>query len=214
MKDMYLRNQKLQSFKQDLADKYKNDLLQRELKECTFKPKKISKFHLDNGETFEQRQEKWKLAKQHNIEQMKKQSKMEKLNECTFNPEILDPEQNLCYDEDFYERQVEWYQSVHENTKNYKEELHKKSHIHQPRTFISPFVNKRDVKESLVGEYIRSNSIIERENCDLHASNLNHSENSDEANFVPYNTSYQTPSGQFHNFLNHEVQDAQNIFDT
>lgn len=213
MKNMYEHSQRLTNWKKESNEQRKNEYLQRDLRECTFKPKKISRLHLNNRETFEQRQEKWKINKQSKIDQMQKQSKMEKLNECTFNPEILSPEQNHCYDEDFYNRQIEWYCGVHENIKNYKEEMFKKNHRNQPKTFISPFVQKEDVKESPIGEYIRSSSAMDKERG-INESNFNGSGSIDQSRFEQYNTPYTSPAGEFHNFQNQEVADAQNIFNT
>ena len=72
-------------------------------------------------------------------------------------PEILEPENNAIFDHEFYERQLEWYEGVHENIEFNKEKMFLETH-HPPETFISPFVDKNQIKSSVIRNYIHENS--------------------------------------------------------
>lgn len=67
LRELYERNKHLSTIKIELANQQKRDQEELALQECTFKPNKISRLHLDTRETFEERQEKWIRKKQKKI---------------------------------------------------------------------------------------------------------------------------------------------------
>jgi hypothetical protein len=198
LRELYERNKHLSSIKDQVAIQQKRELEDRAMKECTFQPKKIARLHLDTRETFEERQEKWIRKKEKKICKKQQENDQKLISECTFVPEILEPENNAIFDHEFYERQLEWYEGVHENIEFNKEKMFLEAH-HPPETFISPFVDKRDIKGSVIRSYIHD-----------------HSPNMDTGSIEPSRLSIipQTGNNDLQQFLNQEVTDAQNIFNT
>lgn len=77
----------------------------KKMKECTFKPKKISKVRYENGLTFDERQAKWAQYKLEKKKHGMLIADYEANKECTFIPEILIPDNHKTFDPEFYERQ-------------------------------------------------------------------------------------------------------------
>lgn len=88
------------------------------------------------------------------------ENKLAEVVECTFAPEILSPDMNPQIDSEFYQRQLDWYNEVHDNIEFNKEKMFLETHREVPDTFQSPFISKNDVRQSYLRNYIKSEPTV------------------------------------------------------